>query len=111
MPALFSDHTFRHYAYLRDSLSHLVPPLRVSGTTLVWTWTPVTNVAGLFHACLCVTLGFQKVFLLCTTGINIEMCIKALETNVKLLQYGISNILGRIVTLLLSGENSIWSAG
>ncbi|ETE60872.1 Integrator complex subunit 4, partial [Ophiophagus hannah] len=28
MPALFSDHTFRHYAYLRDSLSHLVPPLR-----------------------------------------------------------------------------------
>lgn len=32
MPALFSDHTFRHYAYLRDSLSHLVPPLRVSST-------------------------------------------------------------------------------
>uniref|UniRef100_A0A7N9AL29 Integrator complex subunit 4 n=1 Tax=Mastacembelus armatus TaxID=205130 RepID=A0A7N9AL29_9TELE len=31
MPALFSDHTFRHYAYLRDSLSHLVPPLRVYG--------------------------------------------------------------------------------
>ncbi|TMS07616.1 Integrator complex subunit 4 [Larimichthys crocea] len=30
MPALFSDHTFRHYAYLRDSLSHLVPPLRDS---------------------------------------------------------------------------------
>lgn len=30
MPALFSDHTFRHYAYLRDSLSHLVPQLRVS---------------------------------------------------------------------------------
>lgn len=29
MPALFSDHTFRHYAYLRDSLSHLVPQLRV----------------------------------------------------------------------------------
>uniref|UniRef100_A0A672RT03 Integrator complex subunit 4 n=1 Tax=Sinocyclocheilus grahami TaxID=75366 RepID=A0A672RT03_SINGR len=29
MPALFSDHTFRHYAYLRDSLSHLVPHLRV----------------------------------------------------------------------------------
>lgn len=29
MSALFSDHTFRHYAYLRDSLSHLVPPLRV----------------------------------------------------------------------------------
>uniref|UniRef100_A0A8C4E5X7 Integrator complex subunit 4 n=1 Tax=Dicentrarchus labrax TaxID=13489 RepID=A0A8C4E5X7_DICLA len=29
MPALFSDHTFRHYSYLRDSLSHLVPPLRV----------------------------------------------------------------------------------
>lgn len=29
MPALFSDHTFRHYAYLRDSLSHLVPLLTV----------------------------------------------------------------------------------
>uniref|UniRef100_UPI00398F85E7 integrator complex subunit 4 isoform X2 n=1 Tax=Pristiophorus japonicus TaxID=55135 RepID=UPI00398F85E7 len=28
MSALFSDHTFRHYAYLRDSLSHLVPPLQ-----------------------------------------------------------------------------------
>uniref|UniRef100_A0A8C4GKE9 Integrator complex subunit 4 n=1 Tax=Dicentrarchus labrax TaxID=13489 RepID=A0A8C4GKE9_DICLA len=25
MPALFSDHTFRHYSYLRDSLSHLLP--------------------------------------------------------------------------------------
>uniref|UniRef100_A0AAY5ESY8 Integrator complex subunit 4 n=1 Tax=Electrophorus electricus TaxID=8005 RepID=A0AAY5ESY8_ELEEL len=33
MPALFSDHTFRHYAYLRDSLSHLVPQLRVAGTS------------------------------------------------------------------------------
>ncbi|XP_046891780.1 integrator complex subunit 4 isoform X2 [Hypomesus transpacificus] len=31
MSALFSDHTFRHYAYLRDSLSHLVPPLRLPG--------------------------------------------------------------------------------
>ncbi|XP_061537939.1 integrator complex subunit 4 isoform X2 [Phycodurus eques] len=31
MPALFSDHTFRHYAYLRDSLSYLVPPLRLPG--------------------------------------------------------------------------------
>ncbi|XP_078140201.1 integrator complex subunit 4 isoform X2 [Centroberyx gerrardi] len=31
LPALFSDHTFRHYAYLRDSLSHLVPPLRLPG--------------------------------------------------------------------------------
>ncbi|KAG8430440.1 hypothetical protein GDO86_020599, partial [Hymenochirus boettgeri] len=29
MPALFSDHTFRHYAYLRDSLSHLVPALNI----------------------------------------------------------------------------------
>ncbi|KAJ8368039.1 hypothetical protein SKAU_G00080670 [Synaphobranchus kaupii] len=29
MSALFSDHTFRHYAYLRDSLSHLVPQLRL----------------------------------------------------------------------------------
>ncbi|ELK23652.1 Integrator complex subunit 4 [Myotis davidii] len=35
MPALFSDHTFRHYAYLRDSLSHLVPALRLSGRKLV----------------------------------------------------------------------------
>ncbi|MEQ2206713.1 hypothetical protein XENOCAPTIV_002028 [Xenoophorus captivus] len=34
MPALFSDHTFRHYAYLRDSLSHLVPPLRVNTDTI-----------------------------------------------------------------------------
>ncbi|XP_054830603.1 integrator complex subunit 4 [Eublepharis macularius] len=34
MPALFSDHTFRHYAYLRDSLSHLVPPLRLPGKKL-----------------------------------------------------------------------------
>uniref|UniRef100_A0A4W5QBS0 Integrator complex subunit 4 n=1 Tax=Hucho hucho TaxID=62062 RepID=A0A4W5QBS0_9TELE len=32
MTALFSDHTFRHYTYLRDSLSHLVPPLRVRHT-------------------------------------------------------------------------------
>ncbi|XP_064414046.1 integrator complex subunit 4 isoform X2 [Latimeria chalumnae] len=35
MPALFSDHTFRHYAYLRDSLSHLVPPLLLPGRRLV----------------------------------------------------------------------------
>lgn len=35
MPALFSDHTFRHYAYLRDSLSHLVPPLRVRGRVTI----------------------------------------------------------------------------
>ncbi|KAK6485939.1 integrator complex subunit 4-like [Huso huso] len=35
MSALFSDHTFRHYAYLRDSLSHLVPPLRLPGRKLV----------------------------------------------------------------------------
>nr|XP_060627207.1 integrator complex subunit 4 [Anolis sagrei ordinatus] len=34
MPALFSDHTFRHYTYLRDSLSHLVPPLRLPGKKL-----------------------------------------------------------------------------
>uniref|UniRef100_A0A8C4E6C1 Integrator complex subunit 4 n=1 Tax=Dicentrarchus labrax TaxID=13489 RepID=A0A8C4E6C1_DICLA len=34
MPALFSDHTFRHYSYLRDSLSHLVPPLRLPGNGL-----------------------------------------------------------------------------
>ncbi|KAM9317897.1 integrator complex subunit 4 [Pholidichthys leucotaenia] len=31
MASLFSDHTYRHYAYLRDSLSHLVPPLRLPG--------------------------------------------------------------------------------
>ncbi|CAL8352392.1 unnamed protein product [Lota lota] len=31
MSSLFSDHTFRHYAYLRDSLSHLVPALRLAG--------------------------------------------------------------------------------
>lgn len=111
MPALFSDHTFRHYAYLRDSLSHLVPPLRVSWTTLVWTLTPIRSIAGLFHVCLCVALRSQKVFLLCTTGINIEMCVEALETDVKLLQYGICNILRRTVTSLLSGENSTWFAG
>ncbi|XP_053166806.1 integrator complex subunit 4 isoform X3 [Hemicordylus capensis] len=35
MPALFSDHAFRHYTYLRDSLSHLVPPLRLPGKKLV----------------------------------------------------------------------------
>ncbi|CAD7680537.1 unnamed protein product [Nyctereutes procyonoides] len=35
MQALFSDHTFRHYAYLRDSLSHLVPALRLPGRKLV----------------------------------------------------------------------------
>ncbi|MBN3309563.1 INT4 protein, partial [Amia calva] len=35
MSALFSDHTFRHYAYLRDSLSHLVPQLRLPGRKLV----------------------------------------------------------------------------
>ncbi|KAM5246185.1 integrator complex subunit 4 isoform 3-T3 [Ctenodactylus gundi] len=35
MPALLSDHTFRHYAYLRDSLSHLVPALRLPGRKLV----------------------------------------------------------------------------
>ncbi|XP_053728703.1 integrator complex subunit 4 isoform X1 [Synchiropus splendidus] len=36
MPALFSDHTFRHYAYLRDSLSHLVPPLTLPGRKQVF---------------------------------------------------------------------------
>uniref|UniRef100_UPI00398E87D9 integrator complex subunit 4 isoform X1 n=1 Tax=Pristiophorus japonicus TaxID=55135 RepID=UPI00398E87D9 len=35
MSALFSDHTFRHYAYLRDSLSHLVPPLQLPGRKMV----------------------------------------------------------------------------
>ncbi|MEE6511365.1 hypothetical protein FKM82_017838 [Ascaphus truei] len=38
MPALFSDHTFRHYAYLRDSLSHLVPALSLPGVK--WAWIP-----------------------------------------------------------------------
>ncbi|KAM3934765.1 integrator complex subunit 4 isoform 1-T1 [Leptodactylus fuscus] len=38
MPALFSDHTFRHYAYLRDSLSHLVPALTLPGVR--WSWIP-----------------------------------------------------------------------
>ncbi|XP_016148260.1 integrator complex subunit 4-like [Sinocyclocheilus grahami] len=42
MPALFSDHTFRHYAYLRDSLSHLVPHLRVRNLPayLISIWGP-----------------------------------------------------------------------
>ncbi|XP_072333545.1 integrator complex subunit 4 isoform X2 [Scyliorhinus torazame] len=35
MSALFSDHTFRHYAYLRDSLSHLVPALQLPGRKMV----------------------------------------------------------------------------
>ncbi|KAM5180018.1 integrator complex subunit 4 isoform 1-T1 [Mantella aurantiaca] len=38
MPALFSDHMFRHYAYLRDSLSHLVPALNLPGVK--WSWIP-----------------------------------------------------------------------
>lgn len=41
MPALFSDHTFRHYAYLRDSLSHLVPPLSLPSKKL--TSLPLSN--------------------------------------------------------------------
>lgn len=44
MPALFSDHTFRHYAYLRDSLSHLVPPLRVRHWKLLFfSWSSCNN--------------------------------------------------------------------
>uniref|UniRef100_A0A673A1T2 Integrator complex subunit 4 n=1 Tax=Sphaeramia orbicularis TaxID=375764 RepID=A0A673A1T2_9TELE len=43
MPALFSDHTFRHYAYLRDSLSHLVPPLRLPGRKQVLGLDPVDS--------------------------------------------------------------------
>uniref|UniRef100_A0A8C4QSU2 Integrator complex subunit 4 n=1 Tax=Eptatretus burgeri TaxID=7764 RepID=A0A8C4QSU2_EPTBU len=31
--SLLPSHTLRHYAYLRDSLSHLVPPLSVSAST------------------------------------------------------------------------------
>ncbi|XP_056139621.1 integrator complex subunit 4 isoform X2 [Lampris incognitus] len=46
MPALFSDHTFRHYAYLRDSLSHLVPPLRLPGRKQVYGLDPVDSGAG-----------------------------------------------------------------
>ncbi|OCT96213.1 hypothetical protein XELAEV_18013888mg [Xenopus laevis] len=38
MPALFSDHTFRHYTYLRDSLSHLVPALNLPSVR--WSWIP-----------------------------------------------------------------------
>ncbi|XP_076001930.1 integrator complex subunit 4 isoform X2 [Genypterus blacodes] len=43
MPALFSDHTFRHYAYLRDSLSHLVPPLRLPGRKQVYSLESVDS--------------------------------------------------------------------
>lgn len=46
MPALFSDHTFRHYAYLRDSLSHLVPPLRLPGRKQVSGLDPVDSGHG-----------------------------------------------------------------
>ncbi|XP_024133357.1 integrator complex subunit 4 isoform X1 [Oryzias melastigma] len=46
MPALFSDHTFRHYAYLRDSLSHLVPPLRLPGRKQVYSLDSVDSGAG-----------------------------------------------------------------
>ncbi|KAM4627355.1 integrator complex subunit 4 isoform 2-T2 [Polymixia lowei] len=46
MPALFSDHTFRHYAYLRDSLSHLVPPLRLQGRKQMFGLDSVGSAAG-----------------------------------------------------------------
>ncbi|XP_040901874.1 integrator complex subunit 4 [Toxotes jaculatrix] len=46
MPALFSDHTFRHYAYLRDSLSHLVPPLRLPGRKQVYGLDSVDSGCG-----------------------------------------------------------------
>uniref|UniRef100_A0A665TCR4 Integrator complex subunit 4 n=1 Tax=Echeneis naucrates TaxID=173247 RepID=A0A665TCR4_ECHNA len=46
MPALFSDHTFRHYAYLRDSLSHLVPPLRLPGRKQVYSLDSVDVGSG-----------------------------------------------------------------
>ncbi|XP_077307491.1 integrator complex subunit 4 [Lithobates pipiens] len=36
MPALFTGHLFRHYAYLRDSLSHLVPALNLPGVKSSW---------------------------------------------------------------------------
>ncbi|XP_047450718.1 integrator complex subunit 4 [Mugil cephalus] len=46
MPALFSDHTFRHYAYLRDSLSHLVPPLRLPGRKQIYGLDSVDSGCG-----------------------------------------------------------------
>ncbi|XP_027900355.1 integrator complex subunit 4 [Xiphophorus couchianus] len=46
MPALFSDHTFRHYAYLRDSLSHLVPPLRLPSRKQVYSLDSVDSGCG-----------------------------------------------------------------
>uniref|UniRef100_A0A1A7WN72 Integrator complex subunit 4 n=1 Tax=Iconisemion striatum TaxID=60296 RepID=A0A1A7WN72_9TELE len=46
MPALFSDHTFRHYTYLRDSLSHLVPPLRLPGRKQVYSLDSVDSSCG-----------------------------------------------------------------
>ncbi|XP_034024940.1 integrator complex subunit 4 isoform X2 [Thalassophryne amazonica] len=46
MPALFSDHTFRHYAYLRDSLSHLVPPLRLPGRKQIYGLDSVDSGGG-----------------------------------------------------------------
>ncbi|XP_028275121.1 integrator complex subunit 4 [Parambassis ranga] len=46
MLALFSDHTFRHYAYLRDSLSHLVPPLRLPGRKQVYGLDSVDSGSG-----------------------------------------------------------------
>ncbi|XP_026230812.1 integrator complex subunit 4 [Anabas testudineus] len=46
MPALFSDHTFRHYVYLRDSLSHLVPPLRLPGRKQVYGLDSVDSGCG-----------------------------------------------------------------
>ncbi|KAM6933934.1 integrator complex subunit 4 [Xenentodon cancila] len=46
MPALFSDHTFRHYAYLRDSLSHLVPALRLPGRKQVYSLDPMDSSSG-----------------------------------------------------------------
>ncbi|KAM3875012.1 integrator complex subunit 4 [Diretmus argenteus] len=46
MPSLFSDHTFRHYAYLRDSLSHLVPPLRLPGRKQLYGLDSVDSGSG-----------------------------------------------------------------
>uniref|UniRef100_A0A452QZ32 Integrator complex subunit 4 n=1 Tax=Ursus americanus TaxID=9643 RepID=A0A452QZ32_URSAM len=59
MPALFSDHTFRHYAYLRDSLSHLVPALRVySGQAQPF------KLPGLLNPLIPQTLQFWFLFLM-----------------------------------------------
>ena len=60
MPALFSDHTFRHYAYLRDSLSHLVPPLRVRTETNGITIVQVNKKTHTHVSCNCLSVARQR---------------------------------------------------